>query len=402
MIARKMATCYMQMGLLDEAETFILDTPANNIHGCLLRIRLSVKRQRIPDALALIDQLRSVREVSTPYILSLMDFLGEGDELIRLHLLRAAHEIDPTAGQLASGILSLAANCVQLDAKERVEIALFYLDACDDKELVRKVAWNIGQLAVRHEMHAEAVSLFGQCVQFSENAEDRLLALFFRIQSSYHANAIDEQLLEDIEKYRELAEQTSMLSVNARSKRKTASEVPKLLAIFQAKALVQLKRWDELKALVAVPPSRHLVPMLLASSSDVPPDISLLCLHRLVEEIHEIDIVRFSSLMRGLCTAALVTDSNAAIAYFRQVVPLLSSLYPREERLWLCVTCFNTAMLTLSWKNATLAQEWCELAINLTHHLEADDKLAYEPKIRDGYTRILQQTHRGMHELVRK
>lgn len=395
-----MAICYMQLGLLDEAETMILGTPASNVHGCLLRIRLSVKRQRTPDTLALIDQLRGISEATAPHILSLMDFLGEGDDLIRLHLLRAAHEIDPAAGQVASCILSLAANCAQLDAKERVEVVLFYLDACADRELVRRVAWNIGQLAVSHEMHAEAVVLFDRCVQFAENDEDRLLALFFRIQSAYHSNAIDEQLLRDIEKHRELAQQAR--SANGRPKKEAANEIPKLLAIFQAKALVHLERWDELQALIAVSPSRHLVPMILASSSDVPAGISLLCLHRLVEEIHEIDIVRFSSLMRGLCTAALVADGNAAIAYFRQAVPLLSSRYPREERLWLCVTCFNTATLTLSWKNATLAQEWCELAIGLAHHLEPDDKLAYEPRIRDGYTRILQQKHRDVHELARK
>ena len=392
---RSIIQCYLEMGKLDEAETEILNTP-NNLHGCILRVQLSTKRERLSDTIALINHMATIDGVKTAHFLSLMDTTSE---LVKLHALKAALSVEPENLSIINSLLSLTAVTTELELGDRIRLVLAYINRCDDDDLVKKVTWNLGQLALQNEMHVDAATLFQLCFSKTpqDSKEELLLTSFFQCQSIYHnpTHIYTEFDLNVLEKSRQLSREAFPKSRSKKSapRIEDKQKLQQLLCLFTAKAQISLSKWDDLRTNVEGASSEEILPLILSSTANIPIDIHLSCLQKLLNTITDIDIDRFATLFRGTATAALLVETASAITYFRQVYPLVTSNnYPREESLWLCVTCFNTAMLMQSWKDRVKAQEWCELAISFCHALHPEDKQVYEPQIRSGYSTILQGT----------
>ena len=287
----------------------------------------------------------------------------------------------------------------ELELKDKIELVLAYINRCDDDDLAKKIAWNIGQQAIQQDLHADATILFQVCLDKTpeDSREERLLASFFKCQAVYHdpKHAYTDTDLKDLEKSRQLSEETFPKS---RSKKtaprvRTSKSSRNYCACLQRKPPSTCPNGTSWCQTFEKAPSEKLMSLILGSSVNIPIEIHLMCLHKLLDSIADIDVDRFATLFRGTATAALLFDTTSAIAYFHQVHSIVKSMeYPREEALWLCVTCFNTATLLQSWKNKGKAQEWCELAISFTHCLHPDDKEIYELRIRNGYSSILQGT----------
>jgi hypothetical protein len=341
----------------------------------------------------LINGMIGMEGIRVSHFISLLD---TDSDVIKLHALKAALVIEPGDSSIIKSLLSLAAVTNEVEGRERVDIVRNHIQWCEDAELVKKVTWNIGQLAIGNGMHAEAVKLFHACYEATgeERTEERLLACFFKCQSVYHdcKHVYGETDLHDLKMSRELCAKEFPKSRSKKSAPRVQDKerLEQLLCLFTVKALINLGRWDDLHHIIGVSFNAEIVPLILNSTLNIPMDIHLLCLHGLLESLTDIDIDYFATLFRGMVMTALLVDTHSAINYFHQAYPIASTnKYPREECLWLCVTCFNTAMLMQSWKDRKKAQEWCELAISFCQHLHVDDKQVYESQIRNGYSAIL-------------
>ena len=390
----RLVQCHLEMGRLEEAEGMILSTP-NDLQGCILRIQLSIKQERLSDAIALINRMTALDGIKASHFISLLD--RTESELVKVHVLKAALVIEPDNSSIIKALLSLTAVTDELEAGSRIDIVLNYVQHCNDMELVKKVTWNIGQLAIQGGRHSEAVKLFQACMEAipGEDGEECLLAHFFKCQSIYHdsKHVYTEGDLNDLKRARQLSDKEFPKCRHKRSTPRIQDKqrLQQLLCLFMVKALIHLSRWNDLRQAIEMSFSEEIVPLVLNSTANIPMDIHHQCLRKLLESLTSIDIDHFATLFRGMAMTALLMETNSAIGYFRQVHPIASmNDYPREEVLWLCVTCFNTAMLMQSWKDRGRAQEWCELAISFCHCLHAEDKGVYESRIRHGYSAILQ------------
>ena len=354
----------LKQGLLDEAESRILNLPESDIQSGLLRVRLALARGRVSDAMAWVNRMKLMQGARADVLL---DLLEESPALLRVHLLQIACEIESVASLKHSALTrALLAEIAQegneLDLETRFGFFRAFNQEVSDKTLVSKVAWNLGQMATALEDFRLAQEAFLHCLKSMPHE-----APFFYCQARFH----DDQTVytEDDLKYLDL--------IKIRDD---------LIGLFKAKALIGLSRWNDLKELTGASKSEQVITLVLGSNASIPPEIHLTCLECLLSDPGNLS----PNLFRGLATCALLHDKPTALHYFRQIRALIneSPSYPRDEVLWLCITSHNTALALRSY-DAEAARAWCEVSISFLPCLQVEDRKAYETKVRDTYSKIL-------------
>ena len=137
-----------------------------------------------------------------------------------------------------------------------------------------------------------------------------------------------------------------------------------LLCLFTIKASIYLSKWHDLCAMIGKVPFEWLISSLLSSAVEVPANIYLSCLQRLVGSIANIG-VRFAALFREMTPAAIILNVPLVIVYLLQVCATVNfTKYPQEELMWLHSTCSAMASTMRGWKNEGKACEYHELVIS--------------------------------------
>ena len=447
LLTRRIIKAHLECNDIEKAEQLIFGvSTAGTPHGALLRFQLAMFKRQFSDALGLVSSMvkagappHGTRNASK-FFLSLLEYCKADKDaveaqLVTLHILKAAIDADPDNVVLVKGLLSLLASpsanrsSVQigsniqslLSAEQRIQLALNYLpifrveDGDQETQTLKlQITWNLGQLANTLSMHSEGTFLFTTAAHLARDDDERAVCLFFKLQSMMQMGPTidDNECALNLEQCAALFE---ALKKRPRKSKRPRFDLPQIdkrieerLGLFRVQLLVLKQDWPSIDALIQEQKQSPtinielIVACILTTKKAVPKTTIVACLDLLVEQALMMspntlpNVTRLSSLYRGLASAALLADTKCSIEYFRKALHLLEhyskrgeSGWPREETLWLCVTCFNTAMLHHNWMDNKTAQDWCELSIAICHHLETEDRKAYEVKIRAGYSKIL-------------
>ena len=196
--------CYLEMGKLEEAETEISNI-TNDINSHLLRIQLNIKRNHLPDAVAMIKQIPKMDGIKAAHLFSLLD---TNSELLKLHALRAALIVEPKNRFIFRSLFATIAMATELTPSTKIEFTLTFINDCDNDDIARRTTQEMGQLALKHGMYSEAETLFQICLSkiSEENVEEYLKVSFSKSQSVYENNnhIYSEMDLPELEKLTQL------------------------------------------------------------------------------------------------------------------------------------------------------------------------------------------------------
>ena len=110
--------CYLEMGKLEEAETEISNI-TNDINSHLLRIQLNIKRNHLPDAVAMIKQIPKMDGIKAAHLFSLLD---TNSELLKLHALRAALIVEPKNRFILRSLFATIAMATELTPSTKLSL----------------------------------------------------------------------------------------------------------------------------------------------------------------------------------------------------------------------------------------------------------------------------------------
>ena len=255
----KLAHCYLEMGKFEEAEAELLTVPITSFYDCTLRIQLSIKQGRVQDAITLIRRLVNTDGVSASDLLSLI----EGNPvLIKLAVYQEVLKIEPANASVAQKMLTLVESTTELSLSTKIGLVLSHMDRCRDGSWVKKMLQNMWQIAIQHEMYAEATTLFE--VYYGKipetNTWERFLANFFKCQAVYEnsKHAYDEADYQDLKKLIQLSEKVypKFLSKGMVPCSRSKQEYQAALHLFAAKASIYLCKWDDMCVIIGETPSR--------------------------------------------------------------------------------------------------------------------------------------------------
>lgn len=258
-------------------------------------------------------------------IANFLTLLDTDSELIKLHALKAALSLEPNNLFLIRSLLWLAVVKNGLSPGDRVELVLDYVNYLDDNAIARMISWEVGRVALRHQMYKEAVVLFEICSTrtLQDSKEELLLANFFQCHSIYHIfeHTYSEFDLQVLERSRQLSEEMSPEFRLKKSVPRVSGkqELQQLLCLFTAKAQISLSKWDDLRKNIEGAPSEEVIPLIRDSTANIPNDIHLLCLQKLLHSVTDFNIYSFANLFHSMVTRAYLVDPASAIKYFRQV-----------------------------------------------------------------------------------
>lgn len=186
------------------------------------------------------------------------------------------------------------------------------------------------------------------------------------------------------------------------------------LRVFEVEFLAQLKRWDDIAAVVAeaadsgvlATGTYEAIADILWISKECPMNVLYVSLEAILRASLDhgtFSVERFARWLRAICTIVLARNASAdrlkAVGYIEQAVAVMESTndteepYPMDERHWLLATAYNTGVESLHASSLDEAKRWFEVATTICKFIPAGRERA--SKVSQAYTHLLSRYGKG-------
>ncbi|KAM6497714.1 hypothetical protein JOM56_005662 [Amanita muscaria] len=196
------------------------------------------------------------------------------------------------------------------------------------------------------------------------------------------------------------------------------------LRVFEVEFLAQLRRWDDIAAVVAeaadsgvlATGTYEAIADILWISKECPMNVLYVSLEAILRASLDhgtFSVERFARWLRAICTIVLARNASAdrlkAVGYIEQAVAVMESTndteevfppspekphpYPMDERHWLLATAYNTGVESLHASSLDEAKRWFEVATTICKFIPAGRERA--SKVSQTYTHLLSRYGKG-------